>query len=95
MTLAEVAKLVDGEVRGDAVEVEITRMEALGIAEPGAIAPVIGKMGIRRAPKSRASALLVDETLAEYVGDRPRVVVEDVGAARRVLEEHFSERAQG
>ena len=89
MKLAEVAALVGGEVRGDE-SVDISCIETLSAAESGAIAPVIGKLGVRRVPKSRASALLVSRALADFVGERPRVVVEDVGAARRVLEKRLS-----
>jgi UDP-3-O-[3-hydroxymyristoyl] glucosamine N-acyltransferase len=91
--LAEIAALVEGELIGADPDLEITAVASLAEAASGAIAPVIGKHGIRLAGTTRASALLVGPALAEFAGPRPRIIVARPGDAARTVEAALRARA--
>lgn len=89
LTLAEIADLAGGELRGDGA-LEIRGLAPVDEAEAHHLAMLTTKRYAKYAGASRAGAFLVTAPMARYVPDgRPHVVVDDASRPLVALLEHF------
>ena len=90
LSLAEVAALLDGEVRGDA-DITVSAVVGIDEAEAGALAFLAHPRYASHADTTRASAILVASALANVVPeDMPAVVVPDAHRALQRIAAHFA-----
>lgn len=85
-TLAELAKLVGGSVRGDAT-VAISGTATNDVARPGEITLADHPDRARRLAASEAAAVVASADVV--CGDKPAIVVSDVHAAFAIIVSHF------
>jgi len=86
-SLAELAGLVDGELRGPG-DLRITGVAALASAEPGQISWLTEARFISRLAQSRAGAALIPASLAD--SPKPAIVCADVEHALALILGHFA-----